>query len=111
MKHKKNGQIDNLRYSHNISLLRTHKERMDYMSDIDPKWHDLIYLTAMQMGLPKTIASLPTREERKKAWQELPDHNKTLEGMKNMVYHRVVKLFGEGYGNGRKPLQKGWNDT
>ena len=90
MKHKKNGQIDNLRYSHNISLLKTHQERMDYMSDIDPKWHDLIYLTAMQMGLPKTIASLPTREER---------------------YHRVVKLFGEGYGNGRKPLQKGWNDT
>jgi hypothetical protein len=45
------------------------------------------------MGLAQTIANLPTREERKKAWDELPEHNATFEGMKNMVYHRVVNIF------------------
>jgi hypothetical protein len=45
------------------------------------------------MGIPKTIADLPTREERKKAWEELPEHTKTMKGMKNMVYHRVVRIF------------------
>ena len=62
------------------------------MSDIDSKWHDLVYLTAMQMGLPKTIANLPSREERKEA----------LKGMKDMVYHRVVRLFKTGETNAKR---------
>jgi hypothetical protein len=47
----------------------------------------------MQMGISNTIANLPTREKRKKAWEELPEHNRTMKGMKQMVYHRVVKKF------------------
>lgn len=93
MKHKKNGQIDNLEYAYQISLLKTHKERIEYLSDVDENWHDLIYLTAMQMGLPNTIANLPTREERKKAWEELPSHNRSLQGMRDMVYHKVIRIF------------------
>lgn len=87
------GQINTLRYAHEISLLKSHKERIEYMSDIDEKWFDLVYLLSMQMAIPKTIANLPTREERKKAWEELPEHNKTMKGMKDMVYHRVIKIF------------------
>jgi len=87
------GQIDTLRYANQISLLKTHKERIEYMSDIDEKWQDLVYLLGMQMAIPKTIANLPTREERKKAWEELPEHNRTMRGMKDMVYHRVIKIF------------------
>jgi hypothetical protein len=87
------GQINTLRYAHEISLLKTHKERIRYMSDIDEKWQDLVYLLGMQMAIPKTIANLPTREERKKAWEELPEHNRTMRGMKDMVYHRVIKIF------------------
>lgn len=102
MKHQMNGQIDNLTYSHKISLLKSHQERLDYMSDIDSKWHDLVYLTAMQMGLPKTIANLPSREERKEAWNQLPDHTRALKGMKDMVYHRVVRLFKTGETNAKR---------
>jgi len=87
------GQIDTLRYANEISLLKTHQERVDYMSDIDENFHDLVYLLGMQMAIPKTIASLPTREERKKAWEELPEHNRTMRGMKDMVYHRVIRIF------------------
>jgi len=87
------GGLDSLAYAHQISKLKSHKERMDYISDVDEKAHDLLYLLCMQMALPKTIASLPTREERKKAWDELPEHTRSLKGMKNMVYHRVVRLF------------------
>ena len=94
MKHiDQTGQIDTLRYANQISLLKTHKERIEYMSDIDEKWQDLVYLLSMQMAIPKTIANLPTREERKKAWEELPEHNRTMRGMKDMVYHRVIKIF------------------
>ena len=42
------------------------------------------------MSLPKTIYKLPTREERRKAWEELPDNS-----MKDMVKARVIKLFNK----------------
>lgn len=87
------GQPDTLRYAHEISLLPSQSQRIAYISDLDEKFHDLVYLLSMQMGIPKTIADLPTREERKKAWEELPEHTKTMKGMKNMVYHRVVRIF------------------
>jgi hypothetical protein len=45
------------------------------------------------MGIVNTIAELPTREERKKAWDELPEHTRSMKGMKDMVYHRVVRKF------------------
>jgi hypothetical protein len=105
------GQINTLRYAHEISLLKSHKERVEYMSDIDEKWFDLVYLLSMQMAIPKTIADLPTREERKKAWEELPEHNRTMKGMKDMVYHRIVRIFKDKNGKRREPLQKGWNFT
>lgn len=112
MKHKdKFGQIDTLAYAYNIGFLKSHKERLEYMSDIDEKWFDLVYLLSMQMGIPETIANLPTREERKKAWDELPEHTKTMKGMKDMVYHRVVRIFKDRNGKRREPLQKGWNFT
>ena len=96
MKHaKRGGEPDLLTYSLKISKLKTHQERLAYMGDIDEKFHDLVYLVAMQMSLPMTIANLPNREERKKAWEELPEHNKTFKGMKDMVYHRVVTIFKE----------------
>ena len=87
------GQIDTLKYAFEISKLPTHKQRLDYLNDVDEKFYDLLYLLAMQMGISNTIAKLPTREKRKKAWQELPEHNRTMKGMKQMVYHRVVKKF------------------
>ena len=87
------GQIDTLKYAFEISKLPTHKQRLDYLNDVDEKFYDLLYLLAMQMGIVNTIASLPTREKRKKAWEELPEHNRTMKGMKQMVYHRVVKKF------------------
>lgn len=96
MKHRKpDGEPDLLYYSYQISKLITHQERLDYIADVDEKFHDLVYLVCMQMGLPQTIADLPTREERKKAWEELPEHNRTFKGMKDMVYHRVVRIFKE----------------
>lgn len=105
------GQVDTLSYAYQISLLKSHQDRIKYMSDIDEKWFDLVYLLSMQMAIPHTIASLPTREERKKAWEELPEHNKTMKGMKNMVYHRVIRIFKDKNGTRRKPLQKRWNFT
>ena len=87
------GQIDTLKYAFEISKLPTHKQRLDYLNDVDEKFYDLLYLLAMQMGISNTIARLPTREKRKKAWEELPEHNRTMKGMKQMVYHRVVKKF------------------
>jgi hypothetical protein len=87
------GQIDTLKYAFEISKLPTHKQRLDYLNDVDEKFYDLLYLLAMQMGISNTIANLPTREKRKKAWEELPEHNRTMKGMKQMVYHRVVKKF------------------
>lgn len=87
------GQIDTLKYAFEISKLQTHNQRLDYLNDVDEKFYDLLYLLAMQMGIVNTIASLPTREKRKKAWEELPEHNRTMKGMKQMVYHRVVKKF------------------
>ena len=87
------GQIDTLKYADAISKIATHKERIQYLHDVDEKFYDLLYLLAMQMGIPNTIAQLPTREKRKKAWEELPEHNRTMKGMKQMVYHRVVRKF------------------
>jgi hypothetical protein len=87
------GQIDTLKYAFEISKLPTHKQRLDYLNDVDEKFYDLLYLLAMQMGISNTIANLSTREKRKKAWEELPEHNRTMKGMKQMVYHRVVKKF------------------
>jgi hypothetical protein len=87
------GQINILQYAHRISLLKSHQERMNYLSDIDENFIDLVYLTSMQMGIVNTIAELPTREERKKAWDELPEHTRSMKGMKDMVYHRVVRKF------------------
>ena len=87
------GQIDTLKYAFEISKMPTHKQRLDYLNDVDEKFYDLLYLLAMQMGISNTIAKLPTREKRKKAWEELPEHNRTMKGMKQMVYHRVVKKF------------------
>ena len=104
-------QIDTLAYANQIGLLKSHEERINYLADIDEKFHDLVYLLSMQMGIPQTIANLPTREERKKAWEELPEHNKTMKGMKDMVYHRVVRIFKDKNGKRREPLQKGWNFT
>jgi len=62
------GQIDTLRYANQISKIKRHKERLDYIKDVPKEYHQLIYLLAMQMRLPQTISELPTREERKKAW-------------------------------------------
>lgn len=104
-------QIDTLAYANQIGLLKSHEERINYLADIDEKFHDLVYLLSMQMGIPKTIASLPTREERKKAWKELPEHNRSMKGMKDMVYHRVIKIYKENNGKRREPLQKGWDFT
>jgi hypothetical protein len=53
----------------------------------------MLYLLSMQMGICNTIARLSTREKRKKAWEELPDHNKALKSMKGIVYNRVVRKF------------------
>jgi hypothetical protein len=87
------GQIDTLKYADAIGKIATHKQRIEYLQDVDEKFYDLLYLLAMQMGIVNTIAKLPTREERKKAWEELPEHNRTMKGMKQMVYHKVVRKF------------------
>lgn len=92
MKHTDHtGQINILQYAYKISLMKSHQERMNYLDDIDENFVDLVYLTSMQMGIVNTIADLPTREERKKAWDELPEHTRSMKGMKDMVYHRVVR--------------------
>lgn len=87
------GQIDTLKYAFEISKLPTHNQRLEYIKDVDEKFYDLLYLLAMQMGIVNTIASLSTREKRKKAWEELPEHNRTMKGMKQMLYHRVIREF------------------
>lgn len=87
------GQIDTLKYAFEISKLPTHNQRLEYIKDVDENFYDLLYLLAMQMGIVNTIASLPNREKRKKAWEELPEHNRTMKGMKQMVYHRVIREF------------------
>ena len=89
MKHKTNfGDPHHLAYAHAISLLPSHNERRNYLSDLDEGTQKLVYLLAMQMGIAKTIAKIPDRVERRKAWEELPDNT-----MKQMVYHRVVDIF------------------
>ena len=43
MKHKRpDGQPDTLTYSNEISKIKSHQERMLYLSDLDEKFHDLI---------------------------------------------------------------------
>ena len=91
MKHKTElGDIDMAAYAEAIGNLKTHKERVDYMQGLSPGFQNLCYLLAMQMSLPKTISKLPTREERRRAWEELPDNS-----MKDMVKARVIKLFNK----------------
>jgi len=92
---KRDGEPNFLNYSYEIALLKTHKERIDYLSDLDEKYHNSVYLTCMQMGLAQTISKLPTRAERKKAWEELPEHDITFKHMKDMVYHRILNIFKE----------------
>lgn len=89
MKHKTDfGSYDIAKYANAIGKLKTHKERLKYMQDLPQGFQNLCYLLSMQMSLPETIANLPTREERKKAWEELPDNS-----MKDMVKHRVITIF------------------
>ena len=96
MKHRTHfGDIDTLTYAYEIGRIKSQKIREAYLSDVDDKFHDMLYLLAMQMGISKTIANLPNRGERKKAWQELPEHTKTLKSMKQMVYNRVVTMHKE----------------
>ena len=92
---KRDGEPNFLNYSYEIALLKPHKERIDYLSDLDEKYHNSVYLTCMQMGLAQTISRLPTRAERKKAWEELPEHDTTFKNMKDMVYHRILNIFKE----------------
>jgi hypothetical protein len=82
------GSVDVAKYANVIGKLKTHKERLNYMSDLNKGFQNLCYLLCMQMSLPETIANLPTREERQKAWEELPDNS-----MKDMVKHRVITIF------------------
>ena len=81
MKHRKpDGEPDLLYYSYQISKLKTHQERLDYIADVDEKFHDLVYLVAMQMSIAYTIADLPNREERKrhgKNYLNITGHSRT----------------------------------
>jgi|TARA_R100000734_G_C3318882_1_gene113655 hypothetical protein len=91
MKHRTDwGDIDTAAYAMKIGEMKTHQERMDYMKGLSPGCINLCYLLAMQMSLPKTIARLKTREERRRAWEELPDNS-----MKDMVKQRVIKIYKE----------------
>jgi len=87
------GDIDHLRMADKISEMKTHKERIDYMNGLDEKHLNLCYLLSMQGNLSKTIAALPTREERKKAWEELPESTRSLHQCKDLVRHRVIRVF------------------
>lgn len=87
------GDIDTLSYAYHIARLDSQDERKKYLEDVDEKFYDLLYLLSMQMGICNTIARLSTREKRKKAWEELPDHTRSLKSMKGMVYSRVVRKF------------------
>jgi hypothetical protein len=71
-----------------IGNMKTHAERMEHMKDLNEGHVNLCYLLSMQMGLPKTIARLPSREERKQAWEELPDNS-----CKSLVKFRVIQIF------------------
>jgi hypothetical protein len=84
-----------------IAEMKTHKERIDYMDGLDEKSINLCYLLSMQGNLSKTIANLPTREERRKAWQELPDNTRSLHQCKGLVKNRV-KLMFKGIIKGRQ---------
>tara|TARA_R110002012_G_scaffold272981_2_gene458771 strand:- start:5220 stop:5531 length:312 start_codon:yes stop_codon:yes gene_type:complete len=95
------GDIDHLRMADQISKMKAHKERVDYMGGLDEKHANLCYILSMQGNLSKTIANLPTREERRKAWEELPDHTRSLHQCKDLVKHRV-KLMFKGTLKGRK---------
>lgn len=54
MKHKTNfGDPHHLAYAHAISLLPSHKERLNYLSDLDEGTQKLVYLLALQMELLK----------------------------------------------------------
>lgn len=89
MKHRNDmGDINVAGYANAIGKLKNHNERIDYMSDLTLGFQQLCYLLSMQMSLPETIANLPSREERKKAWEELPENS-----MKDMVKHRVITIF------------------
>jgi hypothetical protein len=89
MKHRNDmGHIDVAGYANAIGKLKTHNERLNYMSDLTLGFQQLCYLLSMQMSLPETIANLPSREERQKAWEELPENS-----MKDMVKHRVITIF------------------
>tara|TARA_R100001198_G_C5233345_1_gene211981 strand:+ start:829 stop:1122 length:294 start_codon:yes stop_codon:yes gene_type:complete len=87
------GDIDLLSYANEIASMPSHADRKKYLEDVDEKFYDLLYLLSMQMGICNTIARLSTREKRKKAWEELPDHTRSLKSMKGMVYSRVVRKF------------------
>ena len=87
------NDIDTLTYAYKIAEMKSQKEREKYLEDVDEKFYDMLYLLSMQMGICNTIARLSTREKRKKAWEELPDHNKALKSMKGIVYNRVVRKF------------------
>jgi len=87
------NDIDTLTYAYKIAKMESQKEREKYLEDVDEKFYDLLYLLSMQMGICNTIARLSTREKRKKAWEELPDHTRSLKSMKGMVYSRVVRKF------------------
>ena len=95
------GDIDHLRMADKIAEMKTHKERIDYMDGLDEKSINLCYLLSMQGNLSKTIANLPTREERRKAWQELPDNTRSLHQCKDLVKNRV-KLMFKGIIKGRQ---------
>ena len=71
------------------------------MKGLSPGCINLCYLLAMQMSLPKTIARLKTREERRRAWEELPDNS-----MKDMVKQRVIKIYKRGDRMPEKEVEK-----
>ncbi len=87
------GDIDLLSYAHKIANMPSQADRIKYLEDVDEKFYDLLYLLSMQMGVCNTIARLSTREKRKEAWEELPDHTRSLKSMKGMVYNKVVRKF------------------
>ena len=80
--------IDNTAIAVAISNMKTHAERMEHMKDLNEAHTNLCYILSMQMGLPRTIAKLPSREERKQAWEELPDNS-----CKSLVKFRVIQIF------------------
>ena len=86
---KRDGEPNFLNYSYEIALLKTHKERIDYLSDLDEKYHNSVYLTCMQMGLAQTISRLPIRAERKKAWED------TTRLMNRLIQKNIINKKAE----------------